>query len=154
VIAILDVLMIDPMIPAVVISLVFTNEAEKTLKSANKTRRLIFFWLTALVLILQMHSSSIQQGLTQVKDPNMDFISQYQFQKLDTDICYPQNQTAEIEASLGQGKCLVRILGREEQTLNSKENLPAQANSWRFYATRASIGIVFIGMVLAIGTSF
>jgi hypothetical protein len=55
-----------------------------------------------------MHSSSIQQGLTQVKDTNLEFCP-YQFQMLNFEVCFPENKTAEIEVSLGQGQCLVRI---------------------------------------------
>ena len=148
-VAILRMANMDFALIAVVISLALTNSVHEILIRNHKNWRLLYFVLTALVLITSQHEA-IQQD-SRAKIP----LKVSETRMLDCNFCYAENRTAEIEkfqSTLSSMKCeqkdqapIAREKVPDEQDLKEKEEEEEERS--KLYLTCA-VGILIFSIAV------
>ena len=147
--AILRMVHLDFVLIAVIICLLMTNKVHELLTHNDKRWRLLYFVLTALVLITSQHEA-IQQD-SRAKIP----LKVSETRMLDCNFCYAENRTAEIEkfqSTISSMKCeqkdqapITREKVPDEQDLKEKEKEEEERS--KLYLTCA-VGILIFSIAV------
>jgi hypothetical protein len=121
---------------AVIISLLLTNSVHELLTRNHKNWRLLYFVLTALVLITSQQELVQQELIAEIP------LKRSEVKMLDIDFCYPENRTVEIEN-------VQKSFSSTEQCEISASKADEQLNPWKIYAECAA-GLV-IGAIALLG---
>jgi hypothetical protein len=128
--AILRMVQLDFALLAVIICLLMTNKVHELLTQNDKNWRLIYFVLTALVLITSQHESVLLDSIKKIP---------VKVRMFEPNFCYPENRTVEIEKISSMEQCKLPV---SSKILEADENPTIQIEEkrdiWKIYAECAA----------------